>query len=123
MLLFLSFAPVMRILLMFSLSQCHISTTQSHLCHIVLVFRFGAPFLQDFVVSFLFVLRSRCFSSLFHPTFQSVQIPLFTNYHLSSSNDAVALTFLIPISASLFVDVCSFHFRFSMLPLSIRLLL
>ena len=62
MLLFLSFTPVMRILMMFSRGQYCISTIQSILHYITWVFHFKAPSLPNFVAHSLFDLQSESFS-------------------------------------------------------------
>ena len=69
MLLFLSFALVMRILMMFSWGQCCISTSQSLPHYIAWVFHFEAPSLPNFVAYSFFALQSRCFFSFlsFYP--------------------------------------------------------
>ena len=71
-LLFLSFVPVIRILMMSSWLQCYMSTSYSLLHYNALVFHLEARSLSNLVVYSFFILYLGFLSVFLHPSFHSV---------------------------------------------------
>ena len=92
----------------FGKGQSYISTSQSLLHYLALIFHFEAPSLPNFVVYCFLVPHSR--SSVFS-SFR-FNVTFFANSYTFSSNNTVVFTFLFTFSAFFFSDICFFRLSF-----------